>query len=147
MTRAPRPRVRSPLQADDEDLTEGLLQSCFLRKVSWQPPQPSLPSAAKAASVALTSPPCEVSASLPASPCARSAACLNWSGFSQITGSAAVGVCVLPGGNISGTYSVASAIASAQLLGDLEQAAGRAGQSVEVIDHHDIALTHLVQQP
>ena len=45
--------------------------------------------------------------------CARSATCLNWSGFSQITGSAAVGLSVLPSGNISGTYSAASAIASA----------------------------------
>src|SRR4051794_22512477 len=95
----------------DAEQRRALPQSCFLRKASWQPPQPSLPSAAKAASVALTSPPCEVSASLPANPCARSAACLNWSCLSQITGSAAVGVCVLPGGNISGTYSAASAIA------------------------------------
>src|SRR3954466_4995690 len=34
----------------------------------------------------------------------------------------------------------------AQLLGDLEQVAGRAGQAVETLDHDDVALAYLLEQ-
>src|SRR5689334_6054122 len=91
----------------------GQPQLSFLRNVVWQPPQPSLPRVAKAASVALTSPLFAASASFSAKSSVLAAAALKPAASDHTGGRAQVGPLSLPGGNMAGVYSAVSLIASA----------------------------------